>query len=145
MDGDPVALRAAIVAHNTDVLGDTVTSGREAGPNIALEVSNGWLFADLSLNTRGETSFLAAGIEHTFGDGLFLRPALGLAIHDGTLDGARDDLKLGSRVLIYARADIGIRFDDLTMALRIEHLSNGHTAAHNNGLDNWGIVVGRAF
>jgi len=145
-DAPAIEIRAAAIAHNTAILGDTVTSGREQGPNIAVEASNGWLFADLNVNTRGNTSFVAAGVELTFGDVLFFRPGLGLAVHDGKLDGGPSDLKFGSRVLVYARWDVGIQFDDYTsVALRLEHLSNGHRVSPNNGLDNWGIVLARTF
>lgn len=140
-----IEIRAAVMDHNTAILGDTVTSGREQGPDLAIEASNGLFFADLSLNTSSGTSFAAAGVETTFGDWLFFRPALGLAVHDGHLDGGADVLKLGSRVLIYARADFGIRFDDMSVALRIEHLSNGPMPGPNNGLDNWGLVLAKRF
>jgi len=141
-----IEIRMGATAHNTAVLGDVVTSGREAGPNIAIEASNGLLFVDLNVNTRGNTSFVAAGVELTFGDVLFFRPGLGLAVHDGKLDGGPSDLKFGSRLLVYARWDVGIKFDDSTsVALRLEHLSNGHRATPNNGLDNWGIVFAKKF
>jgi len=140
-----IEIRVAMTDHNTGWMGDTVTSGREKGPNVAIEASNGWLFADLNLNTRGDTSFAAVGIEHTFGDVLFWRPGLGLAVHDGKLDGGPSDLKLGSRVLVYARWDFGIKFDDMSVALRLEHLSNAGQSKVNNGLDNWGVVVSKTF
>jgi hypothetical protein len=140
-----IEFRVAATAHNTAVLGDVVTSGREKGPNIAIEASNGLIFADLNINTQGNTSFAAAGIELKFGDQFFWRPGLGLAVHNGKIDGGRDDLKFGSRLLIYARWDFGIQFDDMSVALRLEHLSNGGGPRINNGLDNWGVVVSKKF
>ena len=140
-----IEIRVAATAHNTGWMGDSVTSGREKGPNIAIEASNGLLFVDLNVNTQGNTSFAAAGIELKFGDVFFWRPGLGLAVHDGKIDGAATDLKLGSRVLVYARWDFGIQFDDMSVALRLEHLSNAGQSKVNNGLDNWGMVVSKKF
>ena len=140
-----IEIRSGSMAHNTAILGDVVTSGREQGPDLTLEASNGLLFADLTLNTQSGTSFVAAGLEQTFGDAWFIRPAVGLAIHDGKLDGQRNDLKLGSRVLIYARLDVGYDFGSWNFAFRAEHLSNGPFGGPNNGLDNYGIVIARAF
>ena len=138
-------VRTGISDHNTAILGDHGTSGREDGPVINAEISNGTLFATASVNTAGDTSFAAAGLEYTLGDKWFIRPALGLAIHDGHINGDRNELKLGSRALIYTRADLGHDFGNWSLAFRVEHLSNANLGDPNNGLDNYGVVIAWDF
>lgn len=47
-------------------------------------------------------------------------------IHDGHINGDRNELKLGSRALIYTRADLGHDFGNWSLAFRVEHLSNAN-------------------
>jgi hypothetical protein len=145
IDLPPIEIRLGVSEHNTAILGDHVTSGREDGPAINFDVASGALFATASLNTAGDTSFVATGVEHQFGSRFFLRPGFGLALHDGTLDGTGPYLKLGTRALAYVRADAGYDFGDWNFALRVEHLSNAGFGSRNQGLDNYGIVIGRRF
>lgn len=137
--------RTGVMQHNSAVLGDHANAGKEGGPNIELELSSGRRvspFAVVSANTDGGTSFAAAGLEYTAGGELFVRPGVGLALHDGNINGPPGTLKLGARALFYARLDVGLTVTDYTaLALRIEHLSNGHILGDgpNNGLDTVGI------
>src|SRR3712207_5124637 len=41
-------------------------------------------YAFASVNTAGDTNFLAAGLSARFGDRVFIRPGLGIAVHDGS-------------------------------------------------------------
>lgn len=109
-----------------------------------------------SINTGGDTSFAATGIEY---DWKFLQrwhfePGFGLAIHDGALnnkfpngtqastDYDDDHVLLGSRVLFRTNIVFTRDFtDNLGLQGIYEHLSNGKILGHghNQGLDELGL------
>lgn len=113
--------------------------------------SLGWLgrpqpHAIVSINSDGDTSFAAAGISWTLGTRFYLRPGIGVAIHDGPSFRVGGDRRndLGSRVLFEPELAIGARLSDrLTAELSWVHLSHAQLAGRQNpGLDMVGLRLG---
>ena len=99
----------------------------------------------VSVSTAGETSFLAAGISARFGSRIYVRPGVGLAIHDGS-DGdfqREDRIAFGSRILFAPEIAVGARIDErLSVEASWLHLSHGQVFGRQNpGLDNIGVRV----
>jgi len=94
-----------------------------------------------SVNLSGDTSFVAVGLSWKFGDKIYVRPGIGLAIHDGPKlrfapDGSQT--QLGSRVLFEPELSVGVR---LSVKVDLEatwvHLSHAgiFSRVQNPGLD----------
>ncbi len=105
-----------------------------------------------SLNVEGDTSFVAAGLSWTIGKGpVYVRPGIGLAIHDGPKssfgeDGARYDL--GSRVVFEPEIAIGARLSDrVSVEASWMHLSHARlfNGSQNPGIDMFGARVNLAL
>ena len=104
-------------------------------------------YAFVSANTRGDTSFAAAGLALTVGlPGFFVRPGIGLAVHDGPsyrvgADGFRTDL--GSRVVFEPELGVGFTIlPRITAELQWTHLSHAQLFSRQNpGLDMIGTRV----
>jgi lipid A 3-O-deacylase len=99
-----------------------------------------------SLNSRGDTSFAATGMAWTIGKGrVYLRPAAGLAIHDGPRrrTGANGRAtQLGSRVLFEPEIGLGYRASNrLSIEANWMHLSHARlfNAQQNPGIDMIGM------
>ncbi len=88
----------------------SLSSGVEGGTDVQL----GWRgdrigktplqpYAFAAVNTAGETHYAAAGISAKFGDRIFIRPGLGIAVHTGSAANFEDPdngkIDFGSRVL----------------------------------------------
>lgn len=98
-----------------------------------------YIFA--SVNTAGDTSLVAAGLSWKIGNRFYLRPGIGLAIHDGpSLRFAPDgsQTQLGSRILFEPELAVGVqlseRIDLEASWVHVSHaqLFNGN---QNPGLD----------
>lgn len=96
-----------------------------------------------ALNINGDTSYAAAGLSWKFGDRFYIRPGLGVAIHNGsTEDFELDDrIAFGSRLLIESEVGVGARVNDrLTIEASLVHLSHGQLfGGQNPGIDNIGL------
>ena len=104
-----------------------------------------------SVNTDGDTSFVSAGLSWVLGRGpVFVRPGLGLAVHDGPSRRLRGDgrrIDLGSRVLFTPEIGLGLR---LSQRWSIEaswtHLSHAQLFGDTNpGIDKIGMRLTRAL
>ncbi|WP_344708873.1 acyloxyacyl hydrolase [Sphingomonas humi] len=99
------------------------------------------LFAQV--NTNGGTNFLAAGLSAKFGRSLYVRPGLGLAIHDGSASrfDRRDRLAFGSRILFEPELAVGTRLNDrLSIEASWVHFSHAQLfSGQNPGIDNIGV------
>jgi hypothetical protein len=100
-------------------------------------------------NTSGGVNYAAAGLSWKIGDRFYLRPGLGVAIHDARAGRFQvgDELNLGSRVLAELELGAGMR---ITPRLSAEaswvHLSHGQLAGRQNpGLDDVGLRVNWRF
>lgn len=106
-----------------------------------------YIFA--SVNSVGDTNFAAAGLSWKFGDQVYFRPGIGLAVHDGPdrVSPGSDRIDFGSRILFEPEAAIGVRIDErLSAEASWVHLSHATLFSSNNpGIDNIGVRVNYRF
>ncbi len=100
-----------------------------------------------SVNTAGDTSFAGAGLSWTIGKGpVYLRPALGLVVHDGPsrrVSGGRRT-ELGSRVLFEPEIALGYRVSRrVSVEASWMHISQGRlfNSRQNPGIDMIGARI----
>jgi lipid A 3-O-deacylase len=106
-----------------------------------------YLHGQVSLD--GNTSPVAAGLSWKFGDKFYVRPGIGLALHNDTIKEFRADgerLDLGSRVLFEPEIALGAKITE-RMAFEVSwvHVSNATLlSGQNPGLDFIGarLVLG---
>ena len=104
-----------------------------------------------SVNSAGNTHFVAAGISAKFGDRIYIRPGLGIAIHSGSAanfdNPFNDRVEFGSRVLFEPELGIGARLNDrTTIEASLVHLSQGQVFGKQNpGIDNIGVRLNHRF
>lgn len=100
-------------------------------------------YAFASVNTRGDTSFVAAGLSTRFGRKLYVRPGLGVAIHDGSAANftRRDRLAFGSRILFEPEIAVGAELNErVSVEASWVHLSHAQLfGTQNPGIDNIGL------
>ena len=98
-----------------------------------------------SINSKGDTSMLAAGVSWKFGDKIYIRPGIGLAIHDGPSFRIADDgwqTQLGSRVLFEPELSVGVRLSErVDLEASWVHVSHAglFDRGQNPGIDNIGL------
>ena len=98
-----------------------------------------------ALNSQGDTSYAAAGLSLKFGDRIYVRPGVGLAIHTGSSanfnDPTNDRIEFGSRILFAPELGVGARVNDrLTVEASWVHLSHATLfSGQNPGIDNIGV------
>ena len=103
-----------------------------------------------SVSTAGGTNFAAAGVSWRIGGKVFVRPGIGIAIHDRDnfivgSDGFRRDL--GSRLLLEPEIGIGYQVND---AMSVEatwvHISQAQLfSSQNPGMDSIGARLSYRF
>ena len=104
-----------------------------------------------ALNTAGKTSYAAAGLSAKFGDRIFVRPGLGVAVHNGSAknfdDPSNNKTEFGSRVLFEPELAIGARISSrATVEASWVHLSHAQIFGHQNpGMDNFGVRLSFAL
>jgi len=105
-----------------------------------------YILASVSVN--GDTSFAAAGLSWKIGDKIYLRPGIGLAIHDGPIPGGGQGVggggqrtDLGSRILFEPEIAVGVRLGKrLSAEASWIHISNAQILSKQNpGLDLIGV------
>jgi hypothetical protein len=143
-------LFGGLYAH--DVKTPLTLSGEENGADIQL----GWRFGRIghtplqpyvfgALNSAGNTSYAAAGISAGFGKKFFVRPGLGVAIHNGSAarfdDPFNDRVEFGSRVLFEPELGVGTRISSrAAIEASWVHLSHAQIFGKENpGIDNIGV------
>jgi lipid A 3-O-deacylase len=99
-----------------------------------------------AVNSAGKTNYAAAGISMKFGDRIFIRPGVGLAVHTGSAknfqDDSNDKLEFGSRIMFEPELGIGARLNArMTIEASWVHMSNGQIfdRDQNPGIDNLGV------
>lgn len=128
----------------------SLNSDREGGADVSLGVRGKRIsgtplqpYAFGQLNTDGGTNFLAAGLSARFGHQIYVRPGVGLAIHDGSASKVDlpDRLALGSRVLFAPELAIGTQLTDrIGVEASWVHFSHAQLAGKQNpGIDNVGV------
>lgn len=100
-----------------------------------------------ALNSAGDTSFAAVGLSARFGDSVYIRPGLGLAVHTGSTadfdNPFNDEVEFGSRVLFAPEVGIGFRVAPrITAEASWVHLSHATIfSGQNPGIDTIGVRV----
>ncbi|MEO6581890.1 MAG: acyloxyacyl hydrolase [Sphingomicrobium sp.] len=98
-----------------------------------------------ALNTSGETSYAAAGISAKFGDKFYVRPGLGIAIHNGSAGKFQrpDRIAFGSRILFEPELGVGAQINDrVSIEASWVHMSHAQLFGRQNpGIDNVGMRV----
>lgn len=128
----------------------SLNSDREGGADVSVGVRGKRIrgtplqpYAFGQLNTDGGTNFLAAGLSARFGHQIYVRPGVGLAIHDGSASKVDlpDRLALGSRVLFAPELAIGTQLTDrIGVEASWVHFSHAQLAGKQNpGIDNVGV------
>lgn len=169
---DAAELHIGAMAHNICV-GDCKNADLEAGPDIDVQLtfnSPSWLEAIgspqpyllVSANTRGNTSYAAAGLEWSIrlGEGWSFDPSFGYAMHDGELENpfapgtpeaaafSEAYIQFGSRDLFRTSFALTRRLSPRWEAQVIyAHLSHGQILGQgrNQGLDQIGVRFGYRF
>ena len=156
-----VAAAIAAPAHAGEVFGgvyvhdvDTplTKSGIESGADVQLGYRGGRIggtplqpYAFGALNTAGNTSYAAVGLSARFGQNIYVRPGLGLAIHNGSAkkfqDPTNDKIDFGSRVLFEPELGIGAQVNSrLSVEASWVHMSHAQLFGQQNpGIDNFGV------
>lgn len=102
-----------------------------------------------SLNTAGDTNYLGAGISWKIGSTIYVRPGIGMAIHDGPrgLDTPPDRIDFGTRVVFVPEIAAGYQIDPrLSIEASWVHYSHAQIfSRHNPGSDNFGIRLNYRF
>ena len=102
-------------------------------------------YAFAALNSNGDTSYAAAGLSWKFGDRFYIRPGVGIAVHNGSTKDftLADRIAFGSRFLFEPELGIGARINDrLTIEASWVHLSHGQVfGGQNPGIDNVGARI----
>lgn len=104
-----------------------------------------------ALNSKGNTHYAAAGLAWKFGDRIYMRPGLGLAVHSGSAANFSNPdngkIEFGSRILFEPELGIGARVNDrLTIEASWVHLSHATLLGRQNpGIDNIGVRLNLAL
>jgi lipid A 3-O-deacylase len=143
-----------IYAH--DVKLPTDKSGIEGGADLQVGYRGGrigltplqpYIFG--ALNTAGQTSYAAVGLSAKFGRSVYVRPGLGIAIHNGSADKffRTDKIAFGSRVLFEPEINVGTQINSrLSIEASWVHMSHAQLfGGENPGIDNLGIRLNLAL
>nr|WP_314446016.1 acyloxyacyl hydrolase [uncultured Sphingomonas sp.] len=128
----------------------SLNADREGGADISAGIRGGRIagtplqpYAFASVNLSGDTNFLAAGLSARFGEKVYVRPGVGLAIHDGSASKVElpDRLALGSRVLFAPELAVGTQLNDrIGIEASWVHFSHAQLFGKQNpGIDNVGL------
>jgi hypothetical protein len=128
----------------------SLNANREGGAAVSLGIRGERLgrtplqpYAFASLNTDGGTNFLVAGLSARFGSRVYVRPGVGLAIHDGSASDfdQPDRLAFGSRILFEPEIAVGAQLNDrLSLEASIVHFSHAQIFGRQNpGIDQIGV------
>lgn len=97
-----------------------------------------------ALNSKGDTHYAAAGLSMKFGDQIYIRPGVGIAVHSGSARNTdnpfNDRIEFGSRILFAPELGIGARISErITVEASWVHLSHAQVFGKQNpGIDNIG-------
>ena len=131
-------------------------SGIESGIDVQLGYRGGkightplqpYIFG--ALNSAGNTNYAAVGVAAKFGDRIYIRPGIGLAIHTGSAGDfyRTDKIAFGSRVLFEPELGLGARVNDrLSIEASWVHMSHATLFSRENpGIDNLGVRLNLAL
>lgn len=102
-----------------------------------------------ALNTARQTSYAAVGLSAKFGHSIYIRPGLGIAIHNGSAGKFFNphEIAFGSRVLFEPEIAVGTRINDrLSIEASWIHMSHAQLfGGENPGIDNVGVRLNLAL
>ena len=119
-----------------------VQLGYRADPIIGALKLEPYIFG--ALNTKGDTSYAAIGLSRKFGDRVYVRPGIGLAIHTGSAakfeNPFNNKIEFGSRILFEPELGIGFKASErMSIEASWVHMSHATLFARQNpGIDNIG-------
>jgi hypothetical protein len=128
----------------------SLDADREGGADLSLGVRGERIagtplqpYALASVNLDGGTNFLVAGVSARFGERIYVRPGLGLAVHDGSASNFQlpDRLAFGSRILFAPELSVGTRLNERT-SIEASWLHFSHAqlfGKQNPGIDSIGV------
>ena len=144
--------------HIHDVKTPLDKSGIEDGVDLSVGYRGGRMFGTFlqpyvfgALNSAGATSYAAAGVSARFGlgHGWYIRPGVGLAIHNGSADKfyRTDKIAFGSRILFEPEVGIGAQINKrVSVEASWVHMSHAQLEGRENpGIDNLGVRVNLAL
>jgi hypothetical protein len=133
-------------------------SGIEGGADIQLGWRGGRIghtplqpYVFGALNTAGETSYAAVGLSARFGGRIYVRPGLGIAIHNGSAKRFEDPdngkIDFGSRLLFEPELGLGFRINDrASIEASWVHMIHAQLFSHQNPvIDNFGVRLNLAL
>jgi hypothetical protein len=158
-------LPAGIPAHADEVFGglyvhDVKLPTDKSGIERGMDVQLGYRGASIgrtplqpyifgALNTAGQTSYAAAGLSAKFGRRIYIRPGLGIAIHNGSADKfyRTDRIAFGSRILFEPELGVGTKVNSrLSIEASWVHMSHAQLFGRENpGIDNLGVRLNLAL
>lgn len=102
-----------------------------------------------SVNSKGGANFAAAGLSWKFGERVYFRPGVGLAIHDGPTSVALGERQVdfGSRILFEPEVAVGYQINErLSAEASWVHLSHAKLfSPQNPGIDIIGVRMNYRF
>jgi lipid A 3-O-deacylase len=143
---------AGVYAHNVET--PLTARGAENGADLQLGWRGGRIEALRALgapsphvyalvNTAGDTNFASVGISWRWGRRLYLRPGIGIAIHDGPSrsEATADRVWFGSRILFAPELGAGVRLSDrIAIEASWVHFSHAQLFGRQNpGSDQFGL------
>jgi hypothetical protein len=143
-------LFGGVYVHDVDT--PLTKSGIEGGADIQLGWRGGTIgrtplqpYVFGALNTAGDTSYAAAGLSVRLGSRVYVRPGLGIAIHNGSTKNFSDPtdgrIDFGSRVLFEPELAVGAQVNRrLSIEASWVHMSHAQLFSRQNpGIDNFGV------
>jgi hypothetical protein len=137
-------------AHNGYEDSAQLSLGYRTDPIVALRaIGRPSFYGFGAANTGGGLNYAAAGLSWKLGERFYVRPGVGVAIHDGHVGDFQIDrqLNLGSRVVAELELGFGVRINPrLTVEASLVHMSHAQLAGPQNpGLDEVGMRVNYRF
>lgn len=97
----------------------------------------------VSASLNGSTNYVAAGLNWRFGNELYVRPGIGIAVHDGPSRAVREGRRvdLGSPIVFEPEIAVGWAVNTrVAVEASWIHLSHGTLfSRQNRGMDSWGL------
>ncbi|HEV7385083.1 MAG TPA: acyloxyacyl hydrolase, partial [Phenylobacterium sp.] len=130
--------------------GAEISAGYRTSPLSGLAVIGApSLYGFGAVNTAGGLDYAAGGLSWRFGDRFYVRPAIGIAVHDGHVGKFQvgNQLNLGSRVLAELELGAGFQINPRwSLEGSLVHMSHAQLAGHQNpGIDDVGLRLSYRF
>ena len=151
-----VELFGGLYVHDVDT--PLTKSGIERGVDFQIGIRGGRIGATplqpygfAAVNSSGETNYGAIGLSAKFGNRIYIRPGVGLALHTGSTrnfqDPSHDGIDFGSRILFEPEVAVGTEINErLSVEASWIHMSHGTLLSRQNpGIDNFGVRLNLAL